>query len=74
MLTTSTQSSILDLSKEVMMLKNKFNTSIDADILQAFKDKCKEDNITISIVLETFMQGYVEGKFTFTMKYSDNGK
>ena len=74
MLTTSTQSSILDLSKEVMMLKNKFNTSIDADILQAFKDKCKEDNLPISIVLERFMQGYVEGKFTFIMKYSDNGK
>ena len=56
------------------MLKNKFNTSIDADILQAFKDKCKEDNLPISIVLERFMQGYVEGKFTFTMKYSDSGK
>ena len=56
------------------MLKNKFNTSIDADILQAFKDKCKEDNLPISIVLERFMQGYVEGKLTFIMKYSDNGK
>ena len=56
------------------MLKNKFNTSIDADILQAFKDKCKEDNLPISIVLERFMQGYVEGKFIFIMKYSDNGK
>ena len=42
MLTTSTQSSILDLSKEVMMLKNKFNTSIDADILQAFKTNAKK--------------------------------
>ena len=58
------------------MLKNKFNTSIDADILQSFKDKCKEDNIPINLVLEMFMQGYAEGKFTFVMemRYADNGK
>lgn len=56
------------------MLKNKFNTSIDADILQQFKDKCREENLPISIVLERFMKGYVDGDFTFTMKYSGNGK
>lgn len=57
------------------MLKNKFNTSIDAEILQNFKDKCKADNLPVSIVLERFMQGYVEGKFIFTMEYSaNNGK
>lgn len=57
------------------MLRNKFNTSIDAEILQKFKEKCKEDNLPISIVLERFMQGYIEGKFKFTMEYSaNNGK
>ena len=74
MLTTSTQSSILDSSKEVMMLKNKFNTSIDADILQASKDRCKEDNLPISIVLERFMQGYIDEDFKLEMKYFHNGK
>ena len=57
-----------------MMLKNKFNTSIDADILQAFKDKCKEDNLPISIVLERFMQGYIDEDFKLEMKYFHNGK
>ena len=56
------------------MLKNKFNTSIDADILQAFKDKCKEDNLPISIVLERFMQGYINEDFKLEMKYFHNGK
>ena len=55
-------------------MKKAFNTSIDEEILEQFRAKCKEDNLPISIVLERFMQGYVEGKFTFTMKYSDNGK
>lgn len=56
-------------------MRKAFNTSIDTEILQKFKDKCKEENIPINIVLERFMQGYVEGKFTFTMEYSaNNGK
>lgn len=56
-------------------MKKAFNTSIDAEILQRFKDKCKEENLPINIVLEKFMKGYVEDKFTFTMEYSaNNGK
>lgn len=55
-------------------MKKAFNTSIDEGILQDFKDKCKDDNLPINIVLENFMKGYVQGDFTFTMKYSENGK
>lgn len=51
-------------------MKKAFNTSIDTDILQNFKDKCKADNLPINIVLERFMQGYVEGKFIMKMEYS----
>lgn len=53
-------------------MRKAFNTSIDTEILQKFKDKCKEESLPINIVLERFMQGYVEGKFTFTMEYSAN--
>ena len=55
-------------------MKKAFNTSIDEEILQKFKDRCKEDNLPINIVLEKFMLGYVDGDFTFKMKYSENGK
>ena len=55
-------------------MKKAFNTSIDEEILEQFRAKCKEEKLPINVVLERFMQGYVEGKFTFTMKYSDNGK
>ena len=52
-------------------MRKAFNTSIDTEILQKFK----EESLPINIVLERFMQGYVEGKFTFTMEYSaNNGK
>lgn len=53
-------------------MKKAFNTSIDADVLQSFRDKCKKENLPINIVLERFMQGYVEGRFVFKMEYSDN--
>ena len=53
-------------------MKKAFNTSIDTEILQKFKDKCKEENLPINIVLEKFMQGYIEGRFSFKMEYSDN--
>ena len=30
-------------------MKKAFNTSIDADVLQSFRDKCKEENLPINI-------------------------
>lgn len=50
----------------------KFNTSIDSEILQKFKDKCKEDKLPVSVVLERFMKGYIEDKFVLGMMWSDN--
>jgi len=45
-------------------MKKAFNTSIDEEILQQFKEKCKEEKMPINIVLERFMQGYINGEFT----------
>lgn len=62
----------MTISKEVDTMKKAFNTSIDEEILQKFRDKCKEENFPINIVLEKFMEGYIEGRFNFRMEYSDN--
>lgn len=62
----------MTISKEVNTMKKAFNTSIDEEILQKFRDKCKEENFPINIVLEKFMEGYIEGRFNFRMEYSDN--
>ena len=53
-------------------MRTKFNTSIDSEILQKFKDKCKEDKLPVSVVLERFMTGYIEDKFVLGMMWSDN--
>ena len=56
-------------------MRTKFNTSIDSEILQKFKDKCKEDKLPVSVVLERFMKGYIEEEFILGMMKTDkNGK
>lgn len=55
-------------------MRKAFNTSIDAKILEKFKEKCKAENIPINIILEKFMQGYIEDDFKLEMKYFQNGK
>ena len=51
-----------------MRIKEKSNDNVISD--RSIRDKC----VGHYEVLERFMQCYVEGKFTFTMKYSDKGK
>lgn len=55
-------------------MKKAFNTSIDTEILEQFKAKCKEQKIPINVVLERFMQGYIDEDFKLEMKYFHNGK
>ena len=56
-------------------MKKAFNTSIDEEILEQFREKCKEEKLPINVVLERFMQGYVNEDFKLEMKYfSNNGK
>lgn len=55
-------------------MRKAFNTSIDEEILEKFKEKCKEENLPINVVLEKFMQGYIADAFTLKMEYFSNGK
>ena len=55
-------------------MKKAFNTSIDEEILEQFKEKCREEKLPINIVLEKFMQGYIKGDFKLEMQYFQNGK
>lgn len=55
-------------------MKKAFNTSIDEEILNNFKEKCKEEKFPINIVLERFMKGYVDGNFKLEMQYFHDGK
>lgn len=55
-------------------MKKAFNTSIDTEILEQFKDKCKEEKLPINVVLERFMQGYIKEDFKLEMKYFQDGK
>lgn len=42
--------------------KRTFSTTIDPQIVDAFKEKFKEENINQSMLIETFMKAYVNGK------------
>lgn len=49
-------------------MRKAFNTSIEEDIQNAFKEKCKLENIPMNKVLEMFMEGYINSKFVIEMK------
>lgn len=56
-------------------MRKGFNTSIDEEILEKFKEKCKQENLPINVLLERFMQGYIDGDFKLKMEYfNNNGK
>lgn len=44
--------------------KEQFNTKINGEILNAFREKCKMENISINMVIEKFMQEVLEGNIT----------
>ena len=43
------------------------NTTINEDILNNFRDYCKGINCPMNMVLETFMQQFSEGQFSFKL-------
>ena len=49
-------------------MRRAFNTSVEEEIANAFKDKCKQENIPMNKVLEMFMEGYINNQFTVEMK------
>lgn len=40
-----------------------FNTTINKEIFDSFKDYCKETGYPMNVMLETFMQQYINGRF-----------
>lgn len=45
-----------------------FNTTIDTDILQAFKTLCKIKSYPMNVVLELFMKQFINGEFDIYLK------
>ena len=39
------------------------NTTINEEVLAAFKDTCKESGINMNIIIETFMKQFADGEF-----------
>lgn len=42
---------------------NKLNTTINPDVLYAFRQKCKKTGIQMNTLIEAFMRQYVQGGF-----------
>ena len=43
------------------------NTTISEDVLNSFRDYCKGINCPMNMVLETFMEQFSNGQFTFKL-------
>lgn len=43
------------------------NTTINEDVLNNFRDYCKQINCPMNMVLETFMTQFSEGQFEFRL-------
>lgn len=50
-------------------MKERFNTRVDKDVLNDFRAVCAKEGIHMSSVMEVFMKGYAEGKFTLVIEY-----
>lgn len=42
---------------------NKLNTTINPDVLDAFRQKCKKTGVQMNTLIEAFMRQYVQGGF-----------
>lgn len=54
------------------MVENKskrgvLNTTINELVLSSFKDYCKQINCPMNMVLETFMEQFAKGEFSFKL-------
>lgn len=55
-----------DTKQERAML----NTTINKSVLNNFRDYCKGINCPMNMVLETFMEQFADGQFTFKLSKS----
>ena len=47
--------------------RERLSTTINADVLKEFKNRCEEDGYKLSAVLEAFMKQYNSGEFALTV-------
>ena len=52
--------------------RSALNTTIDKDVFDAFKAKCKVTGVPMNVLLETFMIQFNED--SFVLRYEDNKK
>jgi hypothetical protein len=58
------------------------NTTINADVLEGFRNRCKENGFSMNMILETFMKQYADGEFYLklgknqvkSIEFSDDGE
>lgn len=48
---------------KIVEQKRTFATPVSADVIEDFKVKCKENNMPMNVVIETFMRQYAAGEF-----------
>lgn len=48
--------------------KKNFNTTIDAELLDRFKQRCKENKIGMNEVVESFMEEYCNNHYRIERK------
>lgn len=59
--------------KKIWEEKAQFNTPINAQVLDNFKAKCKEQGIKQNLVIEAFMKQYIAGEFSIkVIKENEN--
>ena len=69
----NTENTVLNKQKPRATLNRKIgdrerlSTTINADVLKAFKSKCEDDGYKLSAVLEAFMRQYNCGEFTLAV-------
>lgn len=47
--------------------KEPLNTTIDTNVLNDFREYCKDIGVNMNLVLETFMAQFSDGQFTFKL-------
>lgn len=50
------------------------NTTIRTDILKAFKEYCKGNGYPLNLILDSFMEQFVNGEFVLKLTEGSNGK
>lgn len=60
-------------SNETKKTKSNLITTIDTELLQSFKDKCKSTNLQMNTILSSFMEQFVNDELVMEAKWTDSG-